>query len=198
MQGQWGAAALAVAMAWCAPAMAQNVTAPAGESGAVALTSAETVWHMRAALNVAALGCRGPEEAATVAGYNALLAAERAALAEAAEGAAARYRSRFGAAWQARFDDDMTRLYNFWAQPRAHDGFCAVAQGVLRDAAVVEPADFGAFAAAALPRLEQPFAPAVTAPTEVAAATTAPAELASATVTLIAVATPIVMGPSNE
>ncbi len=60
-------------------------------------------------------------------------------------------------AWQSRFDDDMTRLYNFWAQPAAHAAFCREADAVLRDAAVVEPSDFGQFAAAALPRLERPF-----------------------------------------
>lgn len=121
------------------------------------LSAAETQWHLRVALNVAALGCRGAGEAETVAGYNALLASEKAALSAAAAATAAAYKARAGATWQARYDDDMTRLYNFWARPAAHDRFCAVADAVLRDAAVVEPSDFAAFAQAALPRLEQPF-----------------------------------------
>ena len=46
-----------------------------------ALTPGEATWHLRVALNVAALGCRGPEEAATAAAYNALLKANEATLA---------------------------------------------------------------------------------------------------------------------
>ena len=121
------------------------------------LTPAETGWHLRTALNVAALGCRGPAEAETVAGYNAFLAGERAALTTASDGVAAAYRTRYGAAWQARYDDHMTRLYNFWAQPAAHDGFCQAADAVLRDAATLAPTQVEAFAGTALPRLEQPF-----------------------------------------
>ena len=40
-----------------------------------ALSPAAAVWHLRAGLNVAALACRGPDETAVVARYNAVLAA---------------------------------------------------------------------------------------------------------------------------
>ena len=142
-----GAALAAMGMLASAPAAAQPET----------MTQAETVWQLRAALNVAALGCRGPGEATTIAGYNALLATERAKLAEALAAVGERYKARYGAAWQARFDDAMTRAYNHWADPVAHDGFCAEAESVLRDAATVEPSDFAAFCSTALPRLEAPF-----------------------------------------
>jgi hypothetical protein len=121
------------------------------------LTAAEATWHLRVALNVAALNCRDAQEAATVAGYNAFLAERRDALAAAGEGMAAAYRTRFGAQWQAQHDDAMTRLYNFWAQPPAHAGFCTSAQAVLRELATVEPDGFTPYAAAALARLEAPF-----------------------------------------
>lgn len=121
------------------------------------LSADETTWHVRVALNVAALGCRDADGAATTAAYNLLLDTEKTALDLAGIGMAARYRMRFGAAWQARHDDAMTRLYNFWAQPPAHDGFCATAHDILREAATVEPSNFAAFAATALPRLEAPF-----------------------------------------
>jgi hypothetical protein len=121
------------------------------------LSADETTWHVRVALNVAALGCRDADGAATTAAYNALLDTEKAPLDVASRGMAARYQARFGPAWQARHDDAMTRLYNFWAQPLAHDGFCAAAHDVLREAAAVEPSSFAAFAAAVLPRLEAPF-----------------------------------------
>ncbi len=111
------------------------------------LTPAEVTWHVRVALNVAALGCRDEASA-----YNAMLTTEKEPLAAADAGAQAAERAS-----GRDHDDAMTKLYNFWAQPPAQAGFCAAAGEVLREAVNVEPADFPAFAAAALPRLEAPF-----------------------------------------
>jgi len=172
-----GAGFFAAALAMAAPATAQEVddAAPLPPTGSAAtfvppahdatgyqtlnrgLSPEETTWHVRVALNVAALGCRGPNEAATTAAYNTILRADAAALAAAASGTEGVYKARHGTLWQARYDDDMTRLYNFFAQPPAHDGFCEAAEAVLRQSATVEPSSFPAFAAAALPRLEAPF-----------------------------------------
>ncbi|HEU0043045.1 hypothetical protein [Sphingomonas sp.] len=177
MQMSGKVALAAITLLVCTPAAAQQVEGPPQPpAGAVAslrlpardaagafatpnsgLTSAETVWHLRTALNVAALGCRGTGEAELVAAYNALLAAERQVLAVASDATTSVYRARHGAGWQARYDDAMTRLYNFWAQPAAQAAFCREADTVLRDAATVEPSDFAGFAATALPRLEAPF-----------------------------------------
>ena len=147
-----------------APAMvaASFATPPRAADGRYAtpnrdLSAPEALWHLRVALNVAALGCRDADEVATVAGYNALLARGRDPLAAAQAGMAIVYRQRHGAAAQARNDDAMTRLYNFFAQPTGHDGFCAAAKAVLLEAAVVEPAALNDYAIAALPRLEAPF-----------------------------------------
>lgn len=121
------------------------------------LSPEEMVWHLRAALNVAALGCRGATEAQTAAAYNALLTKAKAELAATSEAVAARYRVKFGDAWQQRNDDAMTRLYNFFAQPSAHRDFCKAANAVLHEAEAIDPAALPVFAAAALPRLESPF-----------------------------------------
>ncbi|HEX8388453.1 MAG TPA: hypothetical protein VF636_05505 [Sphingomonas sp.] len=175
-------APLVGALLLAAPAMAQDTTAVAEEAaptppGGVPITYAmpardadgrwatpnrglsapETLWHLRAALNVAALGCRGDGEAATVAGYNALLVDRKAALAAASAGAEAAYQARHGEAWRQRHDDAMTRLYNFFAQAPARDAFCREARAVLAEQAVVEPSGFDAWSRAALERLEAPF-----------------------------------------
>lgn len=121
------------------------------------LSTDETSWHVRAALNVAALGCRDASERTTVASYNRLIARHRAVLAAAASGVQAGYRQRFGADWEPIHDRDMTRLYNFFAQPPAQPRFCVAARAVLAEAPSVRAEDFAAFAAAALPRLEAPF-----------------------------------------
>jgi hypothetical protein len=116
------------------------------------LSGEETTWHLRVALNVAALGCRG----ALVDGYNALLTTHKVALAATAEAVTMRYKARFGQGWQAQQDDAMTRLYNFWALPPAQVAFCAAASGVLAEATTVAPDALPGFAAAALPRIEAP------------------------------------------
>src|SRR3546814_20279601 len=88
---------------------------------------------MRTGLNVAALGCRGANEAAIIAGYNALLDSQETALAKA-------HKALVSAAGEARFDDAMTRLYNYWAQPGAQAEFCAAASRLLARVPGVAPA----------------------------------------------------------
>jgi hypothetical protein len=122
-----------------------------------ALTPAQATWHLRAALNVAALGCRGEEREAVIAGYNRMLEAERAPLAAAASAVEAKYRAVAGARWQGANDDAMTRLYNFFALPPAQRAFCTAARDVIAASEGVAPERFTAFAATALPQLEAPF-----------------------------------------
>lgn len=121
------------------------------------LSPAQASWHMRAALNVAALACRGAIEAEMVAGYNQLLSLHQTAFASADAGVKALYRARHGSAWKAEHDRDMTRVYNFFAQPPAHTEFCSAAHEVLAEALSVQPQALEMFAATALPRLEAPF-----------------------------------------
>jgi len=120
------------------------------------LTTSAKVWHLRAALNVAALACRGPQEVVIVAGYNALLSAQKPVLAKAEATYASEYKSG-GGDWQDRYDDSMTRLYNFFSQSPARDDFCAAAQTVLAQSAGLTAEALPAFAAQNLPVLERPF-----------------------------------------
>ncbi|MEG3145657.1 hypothetical protein U1839_13425 [Sphingomonas sp. RT2P30] len=154
------AVAMIAALIVAAPAAAQAVqvsswAAPAGDG----MSPDEIAWHVRAGLNVAALACRDRDAATMVARYNRMLAKQRVPLAAARAGVEASLRERFGAAWQERDDDAMTRLYNHFAAPEAHDAFCAAARDLLRDGEGVAPAEFQAFARYALPQLEQAFAP---------------------------------------
>jgi hypothetical protein len=113
------------------------------------LDAAAAVWHLRVALNVAALGCRGAEGAAITAGYNTMLTRDKAALARAN---AATIKAAGG---QAAYDEAMTQLYNYFAQPSAKAAFCAAAASVttmLAGAATIDAA-----APAALAALDRPF-----------------------------------------
>ena len=121
------------------------------------LTQAATVWHVRAALNVAALACRGANEAAIVARYNAMLTAHKATFAGAQATLTAEYKAG-GGDWQDRQDDAMTKLYNFFSQAQARDAFCAAAAATLAETETLAPGEMQAYAAAVLPTLDAPFA----------------------------------------
>ena len=121
------------------------------------LSPAATVWHMRVALNVAALACRGTQEAAIVQRYNAMLAAHKTTLASAQTALSSQYRAS-GGDWQDRYDDSMTRLYNFFSQAQARDAFCTAAGATLVESERLAPGELQAFAAAVLPTLDAPFA----------------------------------------
>ena len=122
-----------------------------------ALSADGAAWHLRTGLNVAALACRGAGEASTVARYNALLGAQRDALAAAGAGLEAEYRAAHAAEWRDRHDDAMTRLYNYWSLQPARDGFCAAADAVLAAAAATPPELFAARAGRWLAALDRPF-----------------------------------------
>jgi hypothetical protein len=114
------------------------------------------VWHLRAALNVAALACRGPEEDRIIASYNAMLTSRKAVLNTAQTRLSAEYKAK-GGDWQDRYDDQMTRLYNFFSQSQVRDPFCRAAAATLADSATSTQTDFAVFAAERLVLLEKPF-----------------------------------------
>ncbi len=115
----------------------------------------QTEWHVRAALNVAAIGCRGAADTALVNAYNSMLTSQKAELARANTTVENKFRAA-GGDWQSAHYAYMTRLYNFFSQPAAKAEFCTVADRLAPQASA--PASgFQAFAAQALPALEAPF-----------------------------------------
>lgn len=139
-------ATVAVAMT---PPPAAPALAPAATPINAGLSDAATLWHLRAGLNVAALACRTTD---LTAGYNALLAREVERLRAAEASYAAEFVAR-GGDWRRRYDDEMTRLYNFWSQSRGRSELCAAAAAALDDPAVADGA------AARLATLDHAFAP---------------------------------------
>lgn len=120
-------------------------TAPAASAGR---SSAAILWQLRSGLNVAALACRQPEDAAIIAGYNRLLADHRDELATAYRTHSAEY------AAPAAFDDAMTRLYNRFAAPAGQDALCDSARIVLEEANANPGQQLAELAAPALAMLE--------------------------------------------
>ncbi|WP_232475958.1 SPOR domain-containing protein [Flavisphingomonas formosensis] len=114
------------------------------------ISAQEEVWHIRAALNVAALSCR--DDGALTRDYNRFLKDHKPLL-----GAAyAAETAHFKAAGLPALDRHMTQLYNFFAQPPAQPGFCEAAKAEMPRAVSTSAADYPAYAPQALDRLEAP------------------------------------------
>ncbi len=156
-----------------APVVVVEVTPPPPPVSAInaGLSAAGATWHMRAGLNVAALACRGAEGEAIVARYNALLLSRKAELAAADAALTAEYRAG-GGDWRDRYDDAMTRLYNFFSAAPARERFCAAASAVLLEAEA--PGALPEFAVRRLPDLDAPFAQPGAPPVTIAALSAPP------------------------
>lgn len=186
-----GASILSGAVVAAAPAAAQTFKPAVVDTD---ISPLETLWHVRVALNVAALGCRDADEATTVAAYNALIRGNTAVLAAANNAVDARYKAQYGAQWQAMRERDMTKLYNFFAQPTAQVEFCAKAKATLAQIGSVDPGALMAFAKTELPALEAPFwSPAPQVQTQVQMAY----DHATGTVVTVAVSAPVPVAPSG-
>ena len=120
-----------------------------------ALSGDAAAWHLRAALNVAALACR---DETLVTSYNSMLTTRRAALAAVEARYAAGWRAGGMADWQDRYDGQMTRAYNFYGQSFARTGFCAAATQAIAELAMVPDDVLPIVAAQQLQAIERPFA----------------------------------------
>jgi hypothetical protein len=113
----------------------------------------QALWHVRAALNVAALGCNSDQEQLAAA-YNQFLHEQRDQLAAADASVRRDFQKRYGTGWRVQHDLYMTRLYNFFSQPFVHTAFCSAASAYVADAGAPRSE---IEAPVALARLEAPF-----------------------------------------
>jgi hypothetical protein len=120
------------------------------------LSSAGSIWHVRMALNVAALSCNQQGGAARIS-YNALLKTHKTALARANTALDAEYKAAYGARGLAMRDALNTRVYNFFALPPVQPGFCARAIPVAAAFNARKSAELAGYAPQALASLEQPY-----------------------------------------
>jgi hypothetical protein len=95
----------------------------------------EDLWHLRSALNVAALLCDPRALPEVVANYNRLLRTHRALLTAAVETELGQFRAKDKRKWQALYDTHMTKVYNGYSVTRAREPFCAAASKIAGEAA---------------------------------------------------------------
>lgn len=98
-------------------------------------TQAALVWHLRAALNVAALQCDFEPTLLTTSNYNSMIAHHKAELAGSFKTLADYFKRANGAvAGQKLFDQYGTRVYSSYSAVQAQITFCQIAGKVGRDA----------------------------------------------------------------
>lgn len=111
-------------------------------------SKAAAIWHLRAALNVAALRCN---DEALLGHYNGFIGTQRAALAAAHKALGVEHGG------QTAFDAAMTRLYNYFALPPVQPGFCVAAATVAAEVAALPAGGIVGYAPLGLPLLDAPF-----------------------------------------
>lgn len=117
----------------------------------------ETLWHVRAALNVAALSCTGPLYERLVGDYNAFIRNNSASLRNANNAIVRKFRREVGSGYKSAHDRHQTQMYNYWSFSPLRRPFCDRAVQVSQRAIVTKSADLNSFAAEALSELEAPF-----------------------------------------
>jgi hypothetical protein len=122
----------------------------------VSQASGETIWHMRSALNVAALSCRSGPYRQLASNYNQMLRRHRTTLAEAYTQEQAVFRARYGKDWQRRQDSHLTSLYNGFANLATQGPFCATAMTISARVNDMDGAEFREYSRTALAQLERP------------------------------------------
>ncbi|ONF95180.1 hypothetical protein SPHI_25980 [Sphingomonas jeddahensis] len=119
-------------------------------------TDQAAVWHLRNALNVAALGC-DQAGGGVIELYNAWLKTHAAVIDRYYQAYIREWQAPGWWDWQRVYDDNQTRIYNFYAQPAMRSAFCAIAREEVAKVGQVADDDLPAFARAALLRLDRPF-----------------------------------------
>ncbi|WP_262407965.1 hypothetical protein [Sphingopyxis sp. OPL5] len=121
------------------------------------VTGDRAFWQMKIALNVAAIGCRGLEEATLVSAYNNIIKSHGKAI-KATEKTVITDLGKANKTNGIKERDRLsTQLFNYFAQPPAQRAFCARANEVAQIVSTTPPADVVAQAPAHLARLDQPF-----------------------------------------
>lgn len=90
----------------------------------------EDLWHLRSALNVAALICDNKVYTSLIPNYNRLLKVHKALLTAAVQSELDQFKIADKKKWQALYDTHMTKLYNQYSLTQRREKFCDKASDV--------------------------------------------------------------------
>ena len=121
------------------------------------ISTAQMVWNLRSAYNVAALNCTAPQHADILPRYKAFLTTHGKALNAVNKALDGEFKARYGAKFIAPRESYITAVYNHYALPPTLTDFCDAVTAVTRDGAAIKSADLEAFAVRSLPSIEVVF-----------------------------------------
>lgn len=121
------------------------------------LTSAQTVWNLRSAMNVAALNCQRPGDEPILTAYADMLDSFARPLSATNRALDSEFRQKYGATYRTVRDQYMTQVYNYFALPPVMADLCDTALAVSLEYLQAKPEDLDVYAANVLPRFEQRF-----------------------------------------
>jgi len=121
------------------------------------VTGDRAFWQLKIALNVAAIGCRGLEEAPLVAAYNNIIKTHAKTIRSTEANVIKQLGKEMGTNGTAARDKLSTQLFNYFAQPPAQRDFCARANEVAQIVSTTPSAQLVDQAPAQLARLDEPF-----------------------------------------
>lgn len=120
------------------------------------VTANTALWHVRMALNVAALSCHGANEPARVQ-YNQILHVHKDVLREANAAVERNYAAAYGSGGFLSRELLNTVVYNFFSLPPVQPTFCKAAIEVGAKVLAMPSSQLPAYAPEALTMLEKPF-----------------------------------------
>ena len=121
------------------------------------MTGERAFWQLKTGLNVAAIGCRGPEEAPLVAAYNQIIKSHTRSIVAAEKKVIADLGKANRTSGVKERDRLSTQLFNYFAQPPAQRPFCERALALAQTVATTPAAQLFPNAAEQLATLDQPF-----------------------------------------
>jgi hypothetical protein len=121
------------------------------------ITGERAFWQLKTGLNVAAIGCRGPEEAPLVAAYNQIIKSHTRSIVAAEKKVIADLAKANRTTGVKERDRLSTQLFNYFAQPPAQRPFCERALVLAQTVSTTPTAQLYANAAEQLATLDQPF-----------------------------------------
>jgi len=122
------------------------------------LTPDENIWHLRSAINVAALNCQGPVWDQIAVEYNRFIITHKTRLSQVGKAIDRVYVSRFPGQNGLRVrDTKMTDLYNYFALPPVKTEFCDAALRRVTEGNAVPSATLTDFSLGALAELDGVF-----------------------------------------
>lgn len=121
------------------------------------ITTAQMVWNLRSAYNVAALNCTGPRHSDILPRYKAFLTTHAKALNFVNKKLDTEFKAKYGQKFIAPREAYITSVYNHYALPPTLSDFCDAVMAVTRDGVAIKSAELEAFAVRSLPSIEVVF-----------------------------------------